>query len=174
MDALDKAMERAGTLKLAQLLLDIVRQFSTPKEDPVYDWQIVPLSRVNATRTDGQYTWEAELPEQINTGNWSAPLKQCALAWGSRIASSRFHDPDAKPTPVAVLVRAVRDKDGQLRAEIGATFLYTQGDERRAASWFLQRGSQLDPIVRALVISFLNNSEQRGASTEVQEGVDLD
>lgn len=167
-------MERAGTLKLAQLLLDVVRQFNTPKEDPVYDWQIVPLSRVSATRTDGQYTWSAELPEQITTGVWTAPLKQCALAWGSRIASSRFHDPDAKPTPVAVLVRAVRDREGQIRAEIGATFLYTAGDERRTPSWFPFRGSRLDPNVGALIVSFLNNAATPAAAKDSQEGVDLD
>lgn len=170
-NAVEKAMERAGSNKLAQLLLDVVNQFITPLEDPVYDWQIVPLTRVAGTRMDGQLTWNVDLPEEIETNGWKAPVNQCALAWGTRMAPSRFHDPNAKPTPVAVLVRAVRGPNGSIHAEVGATFLWTDGDGRRAPSWFLSGGS-LDSRISALIVSYLNSQKRTVGDTSI--GIDLE
>lgn len=173
MSELDKALERAGgSPRLAQVLLSVVRQFITPREDRVYDWQIVPLSRLRATRIVGQHTWEAELPEEIRTARWSAPVRQCALVWGTRIAPSRFHDEQTQPTPVAVLVRAVQDPSGEIRAEIGATFLYSTGSERSGPTWFAQRGSGLDPLVQSLIVGYLNRNHTGAA--RCTDGVDLD
>ena len=172
MTTFEKALERAGgSQKLAQLLVDVVSQFITPREDPIYDWQIVPLSRVCGTRVIDRYTWGAELPEVVETGRWTAPARQCALAWGSRLAAGQFHEENAHPTPVAVLVHAVRGEDGELHAEIGATFLYAQNG--RNPGWFAPRGSAIDRRVAALVIGFLNG-QQRNSPVQNGEGVDLD
>ncbi|GIV21894.1 MAG: hypothetical protein KatS3mg023_3645 [Armatimonadota bacterium] len=174
MDHLKKALERAGgSQKLAELLVSVVSQFVTPQEDPIYDWQIVPLSAIAGAKQENGLTWAAALPEEITTGAWSAPARQCALAWGTRLPLSRFHEQgDVEPSPVAVLVRAVRDGENRIQAEIGATFFYSPGDERRAPTWFRQRGSTVDPQVSTLIIGYLNSRSTPTARPA--EGVDLD
>lgn len=169
MTRLEKALERTGgSQKLAELLCSVLDQFITPSDD-VGDWQIVPLTRLNATRVISNQVWRAVLPSQINTAAWSAPPSQCALAWGTRIAASRFHSQDAQPTRVAVLVRAVQG-EGRVEGEIGAMFNYTPGGPNRAPTWFAQRNSSLDPSVSALIIGFLNSQAQPQAAN----GVDLE
>jgi len=170
MDLKEKALIRAGSEVLAELLIDVVGQFVTPVEDPIYDWRIIPLTKLAATRKNGDLTWRVGIPETVTTGVWKAHARQCALAWGTRLPLSRAYEEGAEPSPVAVLVRAVQDPQGKIHAEIGAQFLYRRpGDQ--PGTWFRARGSSVDPDVSTLIIGFLNGQSEQKAEIN---GVDLD
>jgi hypothetical protein len=174
LDPKEKALKRAGSERLAEVLLDVVNQFVTPVEDPVYDWQIVPLTRLAVIRMDGNLTWRVNVPDPVETGVWKAPARQCALAWGTRMPLSRVYDDGSDPSRVAVLVHAVQDEEGQIRAQIGAQFLFRRPANGQPGTWFRGRGSNVDPNVSTLIIGYLNSREGTDPIAESINGVDLD
>ena len=174
MDPKEKALKRAGSPRLAAVLLDVVSQFVTPVEDPVYDWQIVPLRKLGTVRVDGNLTWRVDVPETVTTGVWTASSKQCALAWGTRLPLSRVYEEGAEPSRVAVLVHAVEDAQGNVRARIGAQFLYRRPVNGQPGTWFRARGSSVDADTSTLIIGYLNNHANAGTDSAAATGVDLE
>lgn len=171
MSIIEQATERAGgNAVLGALLAGVVSQFITPLDDPLYDWQIVRLTDVKKaieTKDAHGNVWRS-LPDMIRTREFEAKINQCALAWGHRMSSGA-----QEPTPLAVLVWATRDVNGNLVPKIAASFYYAQSGPN-ANRWFARQGD-CDVRVSDAIVAYLNslNATPSGSAGNVI-GVDLD
>ncbi len=169
---MEQALERAGGNKiLAEVLVKLVNGLITPIEDPLYDWQIKKLSEVKALieqKDSLGYTWRT-LPDVIRTRQFEAPLKQCALAWGTRKVPG-----NEEPSPLALLVWVTRGEDGGIQPAIGAQFYYMQARQNQPARWFVPDGFGLDPVAADAMVYFLNSLNGASKTSVNRVGVDLD
>lgn len=166
---LEQAIERArGNAALGTLLAGVVSQYITPVEDPLYDWQIKRLTdikQVVETRDAYGQVWRT-IPDMIECREFVAPIRQCALAWGTRMVPG-----SDTPSPLAVLVWATKDEHGQLKPLVGASFYFAQNGVT-TPRWFTR--DRLDVRVADAITHYLNNyvSGNTGSASTVV-GVDL-
>lgn len=157
---------RAKNRTLAELLTKIVGQLITPIEDPLYDWQIVSLvdvrKAVEARDAHGQI-WRT-VPDVIRTRNFEAPIAQCALAYGSRLAMG-----NTEPTPLALLVWATKGDDGRPAPVIGASFYYSS--QNVPGRWFTR--DTVDARTADAICAYLNGTSGVTRPSSV-EGINLD
>lgn len=171
-DLIEQATERAGgNAVLGTLLAGIVSQLITPVDDPLYDWQIVKLTEVKqAVETkDGHGQVWRTVPDVITCREFEAPIRQCALAWGHRMAQGA-----SEPTPLAMLVWATKDANGRVVPKVGAMFSFAQRGPN-ANRWFYRgESNECDPRVVDAVLAYLNDMTSPTATVSDLQGVDLD